>query len=82
MLMENESPEDILKYGHFLYHAHIAEKKDRSAPGVTNENFTPFFKALKEVNYKGRLTIECTWLNLETQASGSLSYLKKQISSL
>jgi sugar phosphate isomerase/epimerase len=82
MLMENESPDDILKYGDLLYHAHIAEKTDRSAPGVNNENFIPYFRALKEVNYKGRLTIECNWKNLGDQASLAKSYLDKQIGSV
>jgi sugar phosphate isomerase/epimerase len=79
MLMENESPDDILKFGHLLYHAHIAEKTDRSAPGVNNEDFSLFFKALKEVNYKGRLTIECNWKNLQEQASNAKLFLVKQI---
>ena len=82
MLMENESPDDILIYGNLLYHAHIAEKTDRTAPGVNNENFIPYFRALKEVNYKGRLTIECNWKNLEDQASPAKSYLDKQIGSV
>lgn len=82
MLMENESADDILKYGHLLYHAHIAEKTDRSAPGVNNEDFIPYFKALKEVNYKGSLTIECNWKNLGEQAAPAKSYLDKQIGSV
>ena len=82
MLMENESPMDIIKYGDLLYHTHIAEKNGRTAPGVNNEDFTPYFKALKEVKYEGRMTIECTWKNLEEQASGALSVMRKQIASV
>lgn len=82
MLMENESADDILKYGQLLYHAHIAEKTDRSAPGVNNEDFIPCFKALKEVKYKGSLTIECNWKNLGDQAVLAKSYLEKQIGSV
>jgi sugar phosphate isomerase/epimerase len=80
MLMENESPSNILKYGDLLYHTHIAEKTGRSAPGVNNEDFKPYFKALKEVKYTGRMAIECTWKNLEEQASGALSAIRNQIS--
>jgi sugar phosphate isomerase/epimerase len=82
MLMENESASDILKYGDLLHHAHIAEKTDRTAPGVNNEDFSKYFRALKEVNYKGSLTIECSWKNLGEQASGAKSFLDKQIDSL
>jgi sugar phosphate isomerase/epimerase len=79
MLMENESPSNIIKYGHLLYHTHIAEKTGRSAPGVNNEDFTQYFKALKEVKYEGRMAIECTWKNLEEQASGALLFMRRQI---
>jgi sugar phosphate isomerase/epimerase len=79
MLMENESPSNISKYGDLLYHTHIAEKTGRSAPGVNNEDFTPYFKALKDAKYEGRMSIECTWENLEEQASGALSFMRNQI---
>jgi sugar phosphate isomerase/epimerase len=82
MLIENESPSEILKYGHLLYHTHIAEKAGRSAPGVNNEDFAPYFRALKEVKFRGRMAIECTWKNLEEQAAPALKTLKSQLASL
>jgi sugar phosphate isomerase/epimerase len=82
MLMENESPANIIKYGHLLSHTHIAEKINRSAPGVNNEDFTPYFRALKEVNYSGRMAIECTWQNLADQASKALSVIRNQAGSV
>jgi sugar phosphate isomerase/epimerase len=82
MLMENESPAEILKYGHHLYHTHIAEKSGRSAPGVNNEDFIPYFKALKEVKFKGRMAIECSWKNIEEQAVPALKYMRNQIASV
>jgi sugar phosphate isomerase/epimerase len=82
MLMENESPSEIIKYGDLIYHTHIAEKTGRSAPGVHNEDFTPYFWALKQANYKGRMTIECLWNNIEAQASGALSVMRSQIDTL
>jgi sugar phosphate isomerase/epimerase len=80
MMKENESPSSITKYGHLLYHTHIAEKKDRTAPGVNNEDFIPYFKTLKEIKYEGRMTIECSWENLGNQAAGSLKFLRSQLS--
>jgi sugar phosphate isomerase/epimerase len=82
MLMENESPSNITKYGHLLYHTHIAEKTGRSAPGVNNEDFTPYFKALKEVKYEGRMAIECSWKSLEEQAPKALSVMRNQIAEI
>jgi sugar phosphate isomerase/epimerase len=82
MLMENESPSEIIKYGDLIYHTHIAEKTGRSAPGVHKEDFTPYFRALKQANYKGRMTMECSWYNLEEQARGALSAMRSQIDTL
>jgi sugar phosphate isomerase/epimerase len=82
MLMENESPSEIIKYGDLIFHTHIAEKTGRSAPGVHNEDFTPYFRALKQANYQGRMSIECSWNNIEQQASGALSVMRSQIDSV
>ncbi len=82
MLMENEGAESIIKYGDLLFHVHIAEKEGRAAPGVHGEDFTPYLAALKSVDYRGRLSIECRWENLENQASNSFLTLKQQIENL
>jgi sugar phosphate isomerase/epimerase len=79
MLRENESPEDIIKYGDLLYHTHIAENKDRAAPGVNKEDFTPFFKALKKIGYKGRMSIECNCKNIGEIAAPALQEMKRQL---
>jgi sugar phosphate isomerase/epimerase len=82
MLMENESPYEIIKYGDLIYHSHIAEKTGRTAPGVHNEDFTPYFRALKQVNYQGSMAIECSWNNIEEQAPGALAAMRSQIDNL
>jgi sugar phosphate isomerase/epimerase len=82
MLMENERATDIIKYGDLLSHTHIAERTGRTAPGVNNEDFKPYFKALKEVKYNGRMSIECTWNNLEEQASSSIKTIRNQIAEI
>ncbi len=82
MLMENEGPENIIKYGDLLFHVHIAEKEGRAAPGVHGEDFTAYFKALQSVGYKGRISIECRWENLENQAKSALFALKNQFENL
>jgi sugar phosphate isomerase/epimerase len=80
MLRENESPATITRYAHFLYHTHIAENAGRSAPGVNKEDFTAYFKALKEAKYVGRMSIECNWTNLEQQAASALQTIQAQLS--
>ena len=79
MLMDGESPESIEKYGHLIKHIHIAEKEGRTAPGVHGEDFTAYFKALKDVGYEGRLSIECRWEDIGNQATSAIESLKNQL---
>jgi sugar phosphate isomerase/epimerase len=80
MLRDNESPDNITKYRDLLYHTHIAENTGRTAPGVNKEDFTPWFKALKDAGYEGSMSIECNWTNLADQARPALQTLKSQLS--
>jgi sugar phosphate isomerase/epimerase len=82
MLMENEGPESLVTNGKFLNHIHIAEKEGCAAPGVHGEDFTAYFKALKQVGYKGRMSVECNWDKLEIQAPMALKALREQINSI
>lgn len=67
MKVEGESPESIIKYGHLIKHIHIAEKQDRAVPGTYNEDFRPYFNALKKINYQGKISIEARWTDFDTQ---------------
>jgi sugar phosphate isomerase/epimerase len=79
MLRENESPDNLLKYKDYLCHTHIAGNTGRAAPGVNKEDFTPYFKALKEAGYNGRMSIECNWKDLAMQAGPALREIKIQL---
>jgi sugar phosphate isomerase/epimerase len=79
MLRENETPANLTKYGHLLYHTHIAENVGRTAPGVNKENFIPYFKALKDSGYSGRMAIECSWKNLAEEAGPALQEMRRQL---
>lgn len=78
MKMENESPSNIIQYGSLLHHVHIAEKEGRSAPGTHGEDFTPYFAALKKINYKRAISIECSWQNIELQAPVAIRTIVEQ----
>jgi sugar phosphate isomerase/epimerase len=82
MLIEEEGPESLVENGKYLYHVHIAEKEGRTAPGFHGEDFTPYFKALKQVGYKGRISVECSWENLQAQAEKTLQTINAQIDSV
>lgn len=78
MKMEGESPESIVKYGHLIKHIHIAEKQERAVPGTFNEDFRPYFDALKKINYTGKMSIEAQWTDFETQIPLAIETIKKQ----
>jgi sugar phosphate isomerase/epimerase len=69
----------IVEAGASLHHCHIAEKNGRAAPGVHGEDFTPYLKALKQINYRGSISIECEWTHLEEQAAAAVAEVKRQI---
>lgn len=78
MKMEDEGPANIIRYGDLLRHVHIAEKEGRSAPGTHGEDFLPYFDALKQVGYKGAISVECKWQDLEKQAPAALRTIGEQ----
>lgn len=79
MLMENESPEIILEAAKYVHHCDLAEKEGRAAPGVHNEDFRPYFNALKTIGYRGKIAIECRWDDMEAQLPLAVQTVKQQI---
>ena len=53
-----EGAETILAAKDRLIHAHLATMPSRKAPGIEPYDFVPFFRALVEAGYDGRVTIE------------------------
>jgi sugar phosphate isomerase/epimerase len=80
MLRNDESPDDIVKAGPWIAHAHVAEKADRTAPGVAGDDFRPFFAALKRAGYAGSLSIESKLGAVpETEIVRSVEVLREQL---
>lgn len=78
MKMEDEGPESILKYGHLIKHAHVAEKEGRAVPGTHPEDISPYYKALQKVGYQGNLSIEGNWSDMDAQANLGIETIKSQ----
>jgi sugar phosphate isomerase/epimerase len=79
MLKEKEGPESILKYGHLIKHVHVAEHEGRAAPGTHNEDLSEYYKALKQVGYKGRISIEGRWEDMGLQAPKAIKTIRQQL---
>lgn len=82
MACEGEDPGAIIEAGADLYHCHIAEVAERTAPGIKGDDFTPYFRALKRINYKGYISLECRWGEFENEVISGVKETKKQIVTL
>ncbi len=81
MMVEDEPASEIVKYGKYIVHCHIAEKEERTPPGVKGDDFRPYLGALKQIGYQGGLSIECfKYDDFDKQIKTGLEVLKQQIS--
>jgi len=80
-LKENDPATELARYQAHLVHCHIAEQKDRTAPGVMADDFRPYFKALKKINYSGRVSLECKWRNIEIELPVAVKAMQEQYES-
>jgi len=78
MAIEDEGPESLRYAGELLRHCHMAERDGRKMPGTNNYDFTPYFKALKDIHYQGRLSLEGRWDNFDEQLAPVIAYLNEQ----
>lgn len=79
MMREGESPESISSAGDVLAYCEVAEKENRSLPGVKGDDFKPYFMALKKVGYKGKIFIEGNVKNPLIEVPQSYIYLTNQL---
>ena len=79
MAREGEPAEDIVAAADKLVHCHIAECANRTAPGVDGDDFTLYFKALKQIKYQGRISLECRWGDVNAQLPVAVQVMKEQI---
>lgn len=82
MMREDEPASEIVKYGKYIRHCHIAEREERTSPGTKGDDFRPYFKALKQIGYKGCVSIECRWKDLDKEIQPALFYMREQFRSL
>lgn len=78
IMEEGQSLDETRSAGRLLFHAHVAGAENRRAPGREDVPFlTPFFRALKDINYAGRVSVEGGWADLPTQASETRAALRQ-----
>ncbi len=57
----DDRPGDLEAAMDVVAHIEIAEKVERTAPGVKGDDFKPFFNVLKQRNYRGAIGIEANF---------------------
>lgn len=58
MARMGDTPADLKEAMDIIVHIEIAEKAERSYPGVMGDDFRPFFRVLRETGYQGAISIE------------------------
>ena len=77
MAKNDEGMEGISKIGHRLAHCHIACKEGRTFPMASDgHDYAPFFNALKNAGYNGRISVEGSTNDFMGDAQKSLELLK------
>jgi sugar phosphate isomerase/epimerase len=79
MAKEGELPHVIGGTKKYVVYCEVAEKENRTPPGVHGDDFTPYFSELKKINYEGKIVIECRWEKIETQGGSAYQSLRKQL---
>jgi sugar phosphate isomerase/epimerase len=78
MLKEGEAPDIIAKTKKYLVYVEIAEKENRTLPGITGTNFKPYLEALKKVGYHQKIVMEGRWKTTAELETG-YRFLTQQI---
>jgi sugar phosphate isomerase/epimerase len=79
MVKDGEGPDAIRRAKGLVAHAHCAEGRNRLAVGLGGEDQRAYFRALKDIGYDGRISIEAQWSNFEEQLPVAVADLRRQI---
>jgi sugar phosphate isomerase/epimerase len=55
-----DPPEELARFAPLIGAVELAEKEKRTPPGVTGDDFRPYFAALARGGFSGRMDIEAT----------------------
>lgn len=76
---ENEDLSILDQAAHVLVHVHVSGP-DRAYPGkVSNPYLLAFLDKLKEIDYKGRIAVECSFDDFDSETAASAAYLKESL---
>jgi sugar phosphate isomerase/epimerase len=79
MMKENEPPQHLIDAGELIVYVELAEKENRTFPGVEGDDFKPYFRALKIIGYRGPIMIEGRSDKLPKEVPLAYRYLTNQL---
>lgn len=74
---DGDSAADIVAAGDLLVHTHVATVPGRMPPGAEECDLAPFFRALKEAGYDGRVSIEARIGEPEKELPGAVEVMRE-----
>ena len=73
---EHEPMDHVQLAGALIAHVHVADG-ERRAPGAGGYHYAEFMSALRQAGYDQRISAECQWEDLATQASSALDFMRR-----
>jgi sugar phosphate isomerase/epimerase len=78
MAKDGEGPRSIREAAGLIYHVHVAEGNSRGPLGTTGEDQRLYFRAMKDIGYDERISIECNWNDFSLQLGPAIAELRRQ----
>ena len=75
--VEQEPLEHVMDAGPRLVHVQVADG-GRRAPGLGGYDYAGFMRALRAASYDRRISAECRWDDLASQAVDALAFMRQQ----
>lgn len=72
-----DAPEELLRAGPWIGAVELAEKRNRTLPGVEGDDFRPYFAALAKTDFSGRIDLEAT--GTAEQVRAAFATVRKQV---
>lgn len=78
MARASETAADLAAVMDLVTHVHIAEKAERTAPGVAGDDFQTFFNVLQQAGYDQGMSLECGRFDLKSELESGLREVRRQ----
>ena len=75
--LEHEPLDEVAAAAPLLAHVHVADG-GRRPPGNGGYDYDGFMRTLRRIGYDRRISVECSWVDLQAAAAGALRYMRER----